>query len=100
MSHLNGNTDSNQDSRGGQTTQWADLISTLFDRLTGKEAVITYEFDNLIVDIPKAAGPGGNGSDKNAAVLDRKRMEELDHAFPQAAKASRVRAPPGRFAGR
>lgn len=62
MSHLNGNTDSNQGSQGGQggqTTQWADLISTLFDRLTGKEAVITYEFDNLTVDIPKAAGPGG-----------------------------------------
>jgi hypothetical protein len=62
MSHLNSNTDSNQGSQGGQggqTTQWADLISTLFDRLTGKEAVITYEFDNLIVDIPKAAGPGG-----------------------------------------
>ncbi len=62
MSHLNGNTDSNQGSQGGQggqTTQWADLISTLFDRLTGKEAVITYEFDNLVVDIPKAAGPGG-----------------------------------------
>lgn len=62
MSHLNGNTDSNQGGQGGQggqTTQWADLISTLFDRLTGKEAVITYEFDNLIVDIPKAAGPGG-----------------------------------------
>ena len=62
MSHLNDNTDSNQGSQGGQggqTTQWADLISTLFDRLTGKEAVITYEFDNLIVDIPKAAGPGG-----------------------------------------
>lgn len=62
MSHLNGNTDSNQGGQGGQggqTTQWADLLSTLFDRLTGKEAVITYEFDNLIVDIPKAAGPGG-----------------------------------------
>jgi hypothetical protein len=59
MSHLNGKTDSNQDSQGGQTTQWADLIATLFDRLTGKEAVITYEFDNLIVDIPKASGPGG-----------------------------------------
>lgn len=62
MSHLNGNTDSNQGGQGGQggqTTQWVDLISTLFDRLTGKEAVITYEFDNLIVDIPKAAGPGG-----------------------------------------
>ena len=63
MSQLNGNTDnSNQGGeggQGGQTTQWVDLISTLFDRLTGKEAVITYEFDNLIVDIPKAAGPGG-----------------------------------------
>ena len=63
MSQLNGNTDNSnqggQGGQGGQTTQWVDLISTLFDRLTGKEAVITYEFDNLIVDIPKAAGPGG-----------------------------------------
>ena len=63
MSQLNGNTDSSNQGgkggQGGQTTQWVDLISTLFDRLTGKEAVITYEFDNLIVDIPKAAGPGG-----------------------------------------
>jgi len=62
MSQLNSNTDSNQggqDGQGGQATQWVDLISTLFDRLTGKEAVITYEFDNLVVDIPKAAGPGG-----------------------------------------
>ena len=63
MSQLNDNTDNSnqggQGGQGGQTTQWVDLISTLFDRLTGKEAVITYEFDNLIVDIPKAAGPGG-----------------------------------------
>lgn len=63
MSHSSDNTDSGnqggQGGQGGQTTQWVDLISTLFDRLTGKEAVITYEFDNLIVDIPKAAGPGG-----------------------------------------
>ncbi|MGE0243927.1 MAG: hypothetical protein AB7P56_08365 [Nitrososphaeraceae archaeon] len=42
-----------------KSTQWVDLISALFDRLTGKEAVVTYEFDNLIVDIPRAAGPGG-----------------------------------------
>ena len=60
MSQENGNSDnSNKGGQGGQATQWVDLISTLFDRLTGKEAVITYEFDNLIVDIPKAAGPGG-----------------------------------------
>ena len=62
MSQLNNNTDSNQDSQestNSKTTQWVDLIGALFDRLTGKEAIITYEFDNLIVDIPKAAGPGG-----------------------------------------
>ena len=62
MSQLNSNTDTNRDNPdndNSKTTQWVDLISALFDRLTGKEAVITYEFDNLVVDIPKAAGPGG-----------------------------------------
>ena len=62
MSQLNSNTDPNQESQeniNSKTTQWADLISALFDRLTGKEAVITYEFDHLVIDIPKAAGPGG-----------------------------------------
>ena len=62
MSQLNSNTDTNQDSQentNSKTTQWVDLISALFDRLTGKGAIITYEFDNLVIDIPKAAGPGG-----------------------------------------
>ncbi|HJU58171.1 MAG TPA: hypothetical protein VJ583_00345 [Nitrososphaeraceae archaeon] len=62
MSQLNSNIDTNRDNPdndNSKSTQWVDLISALFDRLTGKEAVITYEFDNLVVDIPKAAGPGG-----------------------------------------
>ncbi|HJT85488.1 MAG TPA: hypothetical protein VJ697_13490 [Nitrososphaeraceae archaeon] len=68
MNQLNGNKENNQgnqDRQSGQdninsnTTQWADLVGTLFERLTGKEAIITYEFDNLVIDIPKAAGPGG-----------------------------------------
>lgn len=62
MNQLNSNTDTNQDSQednSSKTTQWVELISALFDRLTGKEAVITYEFDQLVIDIPKAAGPGG-----------------------------------------
>lgn len=41
------------------TTQWPDLMGQLFDRLTGKEAVITYSFRSLEVEIPRAAGPGG-----------------------------------------
>ena len=36
-------------------SQWADLMGQLFDRLTGKEAVISYGFRNIEVDIPKAA---------------------------------------------
>lgn len=36
--------------------QWADLIGQLFDRLTGKGASVTYTFENLIIDIPKAVG--------------------------------------------
>jgi hypothetical protein len=62
MSQLNSNIDHNQmdqENINSKSTQWVDLISALFDRLTGKEAVVTYEFDNLVVDIPKAAGPGG-----------------------------------------
>jgi hypothetical protein len=62
MSQLNNNRDNYQDEHQDtdhKSTQWVDLISALFDRLTGKEAVITYEFDNLVIDIPKAAGPGG-----------------------------------------
>jgi hypothetical protein len=68
MSQLNGNKETNhgnqyshsgQENTNSKTTQWADLFGTLFERLTGKEAIITYEFDNLEIDIPKAAGPGG-----------------------------------------
>ena len=62
MGQLNSNIDRDQmdqENINSKSTQWVDLISALFDRLTGKEAVVTYEFDNLVVDIPKAAGPGG-----------------------------------------
>ncbi|HEX2405562.1 MAG TPA: hypothetical protein VHJ38_00015 [Nitrososphaeraceae archaeon] len=62
MSQLDSNKGSNQgDQENGnsQTSNWVDLIGALFDRLTGKEAIITYEFDNLVIDIPRASGPGG-----------------------------------------
>jgi len=62
MSQINGNKDDyqeDQENSNSQTSNWVDLIGALFDRLTGKEAIITYEFDNLIIDIPRASGPGG-----------------------------------------
>lgn len=48
-------------SQGVQQTasQWSEIIGQLFDRLTGKGASVTYTFDNLIIDMPRAQGPGG-----------------------------------------
>jgi hypothetical protein len=55
------------DKEGIQQTsaQWAEIIGQLFDRLTGKGASVTYTFDNLVIDIPKAQGP--NGQDMGSA---------------------------------
>lgn len=36
-----------------------ELMSQLVDKLTGKDLAITYKFDNLQIDIPKATGPAG-----------------------------------------
>ena len=41
------------------TSQWAEIIGQLFDRLTGKGASVAYNFDNLVIDMPRAQGPGG-----------------------------------------
>jgi hypothetical protein len=48
-----------EEQRSAPTTQWADLLGQLFDRLTGKGAVVSYRFRNLEIDIPRASGPQG-----------------------------------------
>lgn len=35
---------------------WPDLAVGLYDKLTGRNAEITYEFDNLVVDVPSGTG--------------------------------------------
>ena len=40
-------------------TQWSELVSQLVDKLTGKDLAVTYEFNDLQIDIPKATGPDG-----------------------------------------
>lgn len=39
------------------TTTWPDLAIGLYDRLTGRAAEITYEFDDLHVQVPSGTGP-------------------------------------------
>jgi len=44
------------------TQTWPDLAIGLYDKLTGRNATITYDFENLQVDVP-----GGTNS-KEAAT--------------------------------
>jgi hypothetical protein len=39
------------------TTNWPDLAIGLYDRLTGRNAEITYDFDDMHVKIPSGTGP-------------------------------------------
>lgn len=40
-----------------QTTNWPELAIGLYDRLTGRNAEITYEFDDMHVKVPSGTGP-------------------------------------------
>ena len=39
------------------TTNWPDLAVGLYDRLTGRNAEITYEFQEMHVKVPSGTGP-------------------------------------------
>jgi hypothetical protein len=39
-----------------ETRTWPDLAISLYDRLTGRNAEITYQFDDMEVDVPSKAG--------------------------------------------
>ena len=39
-----------------ETTNWPELAISLYDRLTGRNAEITYEFENMEVDVPSKTG--------------------------------------------
>lgn len=47
----------NAEPTGDQATQtWPELAIGLYDKLTGRGAQITYEFDDFQVDVPTQAG--------------------------------------------
>jgi hypothetical protein len=39
------------------TTNWPDLAVGLYDRLTGRNAEITYEFQEMHIKVPSGTGP-------------------------------------------
>lgn len=40
----------------GHTTTWPELAISLYDKLTGRGAEITYEFENMEVWVPSGTG--------------------------------------------
>ena len=40
-----------------QITTWPDLAIGLYDKLTGRGAEITYEFEDMQIGVPNAAQP-------------------------------------------
>jgi hypothetical protein len=42
------------------TNKWAEIAGQLIDRLVGKNMSMTYDFQQLTIDMPKAEGPGGH----------------------------------------
>ncbi len=50
------NKDNNAD---GSISNWSDVVKDIVDKLTGKDMEVTYDFENLQIDMPKATGPEG-----------------------------------------
>ncbi|MGC2574820.1 MAG: hypothetical protein WA364_25165 [Candidatus Nitrosopolaris sp.] len=42
-----------------ESNQWAELTGQIIDRLVGKNMSITYDFQKLAIDVPKAEGLDG-----------------------------------------
>ncbi|WP_435160327.1 hypothetical protein [Halorubrum sp. SY-15] len=48
--------DDTPEARIEETTSWPDLAISLYDRLTGRNAEIIYEFDDMNVEVPSGTG--------------------------------------------
>lgn len=49
-----------QDKNGDSNiSNWSDVVKDIVDKLTGKDMEVTYDFENLEIDLPKATGPEG-----------------------------------------
>ena len=42
------------------TNKWVEIGGELIDRIVGKNMSMTYDFQQLTIDMPKAEGPGGH----------------------------------------
>jgi len=84
MGTATGNKDiENEDDTQERASQWTELLTQLLDKITGKDVAITYRFDNLEINVPKATGPKGQelGSARwniNGKVVIHSQLENKD----------------------
>jgi hypothetical protein len=64
-SQIKANINRNEDSPKENANQWTEFAAQLVDKITGKDVMVTYEFDDFEIDVPKAVGP--NGQDLGSA---------------------------------
>ena len=57
--NVQNNSDRSKNSSKEHISQWSELISRVIDKLTGKDLQVTYSFEDLEIEIPKAYGPDG-----------------------------------------
>ncbi|MEM6656124.1 MAG: hypothetical protein AAF596_09995 [Planctomycetota bacterium] len=62
------------------TTNWPDLAIGLYDRLTGRGAEITYEFDDMHVKIPSGTGGEAEHAEWVLAGTIKIRTQDLGSA--------------------
>jgi len=60
------------------TKTWPDLAIGLYDRLTGRNAEITYEFDNMSIKIPSGTGPSAEQAEWAFSGTLRVRTQDLN----------------------
>ena len=62
------------------TTTWPDLAIGLYDRLTGRNAEITYDFADMHIKIPSGTGPQAEHAEWVLSGTLRIRTRDLGQA--------------------
>ena len=62
------------------STNWPDLAIGLYDRLTGRNAQITYEFEDMHVNVPSGTGRDAEHAEWVLAGTLKVRTKDLDAA--------------------
>ncbi len=62
-----------------QTQTWPELAIGLYDKLTGRNAEIEYEFDDFNVQVPSGTGPEASHATWNMSGTVRIRTRDPEH---------------------